>query len=325
MGAKVAYFFLDKTFGLASFIIPVFLVMLGMRLMRVYKVRIVRWFILLSLLLVWTSVFLAAMAGMMPVFDESFINPGGNHGKFVANWLTSLIGRPGLCGVLLLFAVFYLIYISKKTIEFIRGLFRLNIYKKLKFERKKKDEDESDEQDETVVDVQPDPVEFNNPQTQVLDFGMVGEDNLNDEVLTLEDETKDNDTSKEKVEKDRKLTDKAKGYTLLIILMSITIAGFAFSEIIPNTPEGIIRIGTGIYTVLICTMLVLALLQRSSLYALGALLFVFSDFILAWNKFTSPIENAGLLIMIPYYLGQWLIYIRSTPFRVGPEMRLMRF
>ena len=130
---------------------------------------------------------------------------------------------------------------------------------------------------------------------------------------------------REKVEKDRKLTDKAKGYTLLIILMSVTIAGFAFSEIIPNAPEGIIRIGTGIYTVLICTMLVLALLQRSSLYALGALLFVFSDFILAWNKFTAPIENAGLLIMIPYYLGQWLIYIRSTSFRVGPEMRLMRF
>lgn len=130
---------------------------------------------------------------------------------------------------------------------------------------------------------------------------------------------------KEKVEKDRKLTDKAKGYTLLIILMSVTIAGFAFSEIIPNAPEGIIRIGTGIYTVLICTMLVLALLQRSSLYALGALLFVFSDFILAWNKFTAPIEYAGLLIMIPYYLGQWLIYIRSTSFRVGPEMRLMRF
>ena len=130
---------------------------------------------------------------------------------------------------------------------------------------------------------------------------------------------------KEKVEKDRKLTDKAKGYTLLIILMSITIAGFAFSEIIPNAPEGIIRIGTGVYTVLICTMLVLALLQRSSLYALGALLFVFSDFILAWNKFTAPIGNAGLLIMIPYYLGQWLIYIRSTSFRVGPEMRLMRF
>lgn len=129
----------------------------------------------------------------------------------------------------------------------------------------------------------------------------------------------------EKVERDRKLTEKAKGFAIIVFLMSATIAGFAFSEIVVNAPAGIIRTGAGIYTVLICTMLILALLQRSSLYALGALLFVFSDFILAWNMFTSPIENAGLLIMIPYYLGQWLIYIRSTSFRVGPEMRLMRF
>ena len=129
----------------------------------------------------------------------------------------------------------------------------------------------------------------------------------------------------EKVERDRKLTEKAKGFAIIVFLMSATIAGFAFSEIVVKAPAGIIRTGAGIYTVLICIMLILALLQRSSLYALGALLFVFSDFILAWNMFTSPIENAGLLIMIPYYLGQWLIYIRSTSFRVGPEMRLMRF
>lgn len=133
---------------------------------------------------------------------------------------------------------------------------------------------------------------------------------------------------REKVERDRKLTEKAKGFTILIILMCLFVAGVAFSRIIINAPAGVIRTGAGIYAILICTMLAMALLQRSSLYALyalGALLFVFSDFILAWNKFTSPIENAGLLIMIPYYLGQWLIYIRSTPFRVGPEMRLMRF
>ena len=129
----------------------------------------------------------------------------------------------------------------------------------------------------------------------------------------------------EKVERDRKLTEKAKGFTILIILMCLFVAGVAFSRIIINAPAGVIRTGAGIYAILICTMLAMALLQRSSLYALGALLFVFSDFILAWNKFTSPIENAGLLIMIPYYLGQWLLYIRSTPFRVGPEMRLMRF
>lgn len=128
-----------------------------------------------------------------------------------------------------------------------------------------------------------------------------------------------------KVEPDRKLTAKAKGYATMIILCTCALLAAAFFKIVPEAPAGAIRTGVGIYAVLICAMLVLALLQRSSLYALGAVLFVFSDFILAWNMFVEKIPGAGLLIMIPYYIGQWLLYIRSTPFRVGPEMRLIRF
>ncbi len=128
-----------------------------------------------------------------------------------------------------------------------------------------------------------------------------------------------------KVERDGKLTDKAMGYTFLINLLCAFIAGVAFTQIVRNAPEGILRIGAGIYVLLICFMLGLALFQRSSLYALGAVLFVFSDFILGWNMFKEPIEGSMWMIMIPYYLGQWLIYIRSTSFRAGPGIRLMRF
>ena len=128
-----------------------------------------------------------------------------------------------------------------------------------------------------------------------------------------------------KVDRDGKLTEKAMGYTFIIGLLCVFIAGTAFSKIVTNAPAGVLRIGTGIYVLLICFMLGLALFQRSSLYALGAVMFVFSDFILGWNLFTEPIRNSKWLIMIPYYFGQWLIYIRSTSFRVAPEMRLMRF
>jgi S-DNA-T family DNA segregation ATPase FtsK/SpoIIIE len=202
LGAKVAYFFLNETFGLAAYIIPLFMVMLGMKLMKVYKVRIVRWFILLSLLVVWTSVFLAAVTSMIPVFDNSFINPGGNHGKFVVNWLTSLVGRPGVMGVLLLFAVFYLLYISKKTIDVIRSLFRLGVYKKMKakFER----ESSLDETNDMVIETQPDPAEFNNPEAQVLDFNLGGETALKDEVKIFEDEVSVVEESVEKKEKNDK-------------------------------------------------------------------------------------------------------------------------
>lgn len=128
-----------------------------------------------------------------------------------------------------------------------------------------------------------------------------------------------------KVEHDRKLTAKAKGLAFMLLLMIAALLAVVFTQIVPHAPEGIIRIGVSIYAVLISAMLYFALLQRSSLFALGAVLFVFSDFILAWNKFVEPIPYSGLLIMIPYYSGQFLLFMRSTPYRVKKGLRGLRF
>lgn len=128
-----------------------------------------------------------------------------------------------------------------------------------------------------------------------------------------------------KVEHDRKLTGKAKGYLAMVIFCIIALLATAFTRIIPNTPAGLMRIGTSIYAILISTMLLTALLQRSSLFALGAIMFVFSDFILAWNKFVGPVPLRDYLVLVSYYLAQWLLFIRATKFRVAPQMRLLRF
>lgn len=128
-----------------------------------------------------------------------------------------------------------------------------------------------------------------------------------------------------KVEPDRKLTAKVKGQALVYLLLVAAILFVAFTKIVPCADAGVIRIGVCIYAGLISTMLFSALMQRSSLYALGAVLFVFSDFILAWNKFVDPIQHSGLLIMTTYYLGQYLLFIRSTPYRVKPGLRTLRF
>ncbi|MCR4765777.1 MAG: lysoplasmalogenase [Bacteroidaceae bacterium] len=87
---------------------------------------------------------------------------------------------------------------------------------------------------------------------------------------------------------------------------------FAFVNVVPMAPTGIIRVGVSIYCVLILIMLWTALLHRDVWFALGATLFVVSDFILAWNKFVSPIDHASWWIMVPYYAAQWLLFIRAT-------------
>ena len=54
-----------------------------------------------------------------------------NHGIQVVNFITQLVGKPGLLAVLVITAVLYLIYLSAKTIEIIRNMFRLNLLKKV--------------------------------------------------------------------------------------------------------------------------------------------------------------------------------------------------
>jgi uncharacterized membrane protein YhhN len=129
----------------------------------------------------------------------------------------------------------------------------------------------------------------------------------------------------QKVEHDGKLTAKAKGYLVMLGICIGVLLLLTLAKIAPAAPAGVIRAGVCIYTAVICTMLLTAMLQRSSLFALGAVLLVFSDFILAWNLFVEPIPGENLLIMIPYYLGQWLLFVRATSYRVKTPLRLMRF
>lgn len=128
-----------------------------------------------------------------------------------------------------------------------------------------------------------------------------------------------------KVERGDKLTARAIGHLSIFSMMIIVLLVTTFTYIVPQVPEGWLRVGVGVYTILICGMFLMALLQRSSLYALGGALFVVSDLILAWNMFVEPVEYAGAMIMITYYLAQWLLFIRATPYEVAHPVRLLRF
>ena len=87
---------------------------------------------------------------------------------------------------------------------------------------------------------------------------------------------------------------------------------FAFALVIPKVPEPWLQIGCGVYAVLITAMFGLSLMQRPPLCAIGAALFLISDMILSWNKFVGPVTAEKWLIMVPYYLGQLLIWLGAA-------------
>jgi uncharacterized membrane protein YhhN len=69
-----------------------------------------------------------------------------------------------------------------------------------------------------------------------------------------------------------------------------------------------------VYVAVITAMVLMAIRRKdgtnvTSYYTVltGALLFVASDYMIAWNKFYLPISNSGLWIMLTYAMAQYLL------------------
>ena len=143
VGAYWANFWINHCFGFSAFIIPVFLIAAAMKLMRAYKVRLWKWFLHCTVLVIWISV--TASFCLQELFENltgwNFINPGGNHGMFICHWLNQRIGVIGTFMTLLLVAIAYLAYVSNETIQWIRRLLNPVDYIKSKMPAKEKTED----------------------------------------------------------------------------------------------------------------------------------------------------------------------------------------
>jgi uncharacterized membrane protein YhhN len=96
----------------------------------------------------------------------------------------------------------------------------------------------------------------------------------------------------------------------------LALGGFMYSQFLPALrPQGsVMLLAVAAYVVAILLMTLRAILTRSALIALGALLFLASDAVLGWNRFAAPVRWADLWIMLLYWSGQGLLaYSVSRP------------
>lgn len=181
LGAYTAYFFIKQCFGLPAFIIPLFLILLSLRMMKAYtNVNLLKWFMVLAIIMVWLSVTFAKF--LAPFFIDSSFSPGGDHGLFICQQIEGYLGSPGLTAVLALIAIGFLTYISAETIYFIRKLLNPSkIFNRVKFTihdtSNKKDEDT--EQPNNPEE----PLVFDNPYTETVEWNT--KDNQHDEKTSV--------------------------------------------------------------------------------------------------------------------------------------------
>ena len=181
IGAWCSWFFIKRCFGLPAFLIPLFLLLLGVHLTKAYKVNLFKWFFSLMILMIWASVAMSLL--LTSFFTDTCYSPGGDHGLYVCNYLGNLVGTPGLTAILGLTAIAFLTYLSAETILIIRKLLNPSKFiNKVKFVVANNDPNEKPDSYEDLMKEDDEPTVFDNPVEQVVEFKKDGTAEVIDQV-----------------------------------------------------------------------------------------------------------------------------------------------
>ena len=118
IGAILSYELITLTFGISAFLIPVFVILAGLKLMRIYQPNLWKWFFYLMIVMEWCSISFAKF--LTPLCGNLSFNPGGAHGLYCMQTIENIVGAPGLIILLAFTALTFLTYLSAKTITYVR-------------------------------------------------------------------------------------------------------------------------------------------------------------------------------------------------------------
>ena len=166
IGAYASWFFIKRCFGLAAFLSPIFLLLLAVNMMRAYKVNLLKWFMCLTILMIWASITMAKF--LAPFFESACYNPGGDHGLAICQQIEGFIGTPGLTAILALTAIAFLVYLSMETVIILRKI--MNPFHYLKSIPMTINIGSGDSGQDTTDGIVEDPTVFDNPEAQTVEF-----------------------------------------------------------------------------------------------------------------------------------------------------------
>ena len=187
VGAYAAWYFIKRSFGLSAFFIPIFLFLVSIHLIKAYRVNLLKWFMALMILMIWSSVTFSKF--LSPFFIDACYNPGGDHGLYIQQAIENLLGAPGLTAILALTAIAFLTYLSAETIFIIRKILNPSKFiDKVKFKITNNDPNEPKESYEDLIKTEEDPIVFDDPATQTVEFKPDGKAVVIDNIYNQDEE-----------------------------------------------------------------------------------------------------------------------------------------
>ena len=127
-GAFIAQKMINNGFGIFSILIPVFVILMGLKWMKVWKGSLSKAFIFTALAIIFGSISAAFINKLSPL---SFIRWGGVHGEGIETILENSIGWPGIVLLIVLFAIILVVLFKKSSMFTIqdtlsKGIDRMN-------------------------------------------------------------------------------------------------------------------------------------------------------------------------------------------------------
>ena len=121
-GAILSDILVNKGFGVSTFFLLFFLAFVGLRLMKVKYVNLIKYFIICSILTIWTSITISFLFG--PFFKDTAYFIGGAHGSVMSGLMEKYFGYPGTFMILIVVIIILMAIISSRTIIYIQRLFK---------------------------------------------------------------------------------------------------------------------------------------------------------------------------------------------------------
>lgn len=151
-GAFLANKLMNGFMGIFALVIPVYIALVGLKLMKVRFYSLIQSFLMCAFLLIWGSITLAFLQDQVynkQMGESSFLLWGGSHGYAIEKILQNTLGIPGVILVLVLLMVIFIVITKNASVQFFRNVFRSPLkLKNLKKEEPTKPEVEEDEEDE---------------------------------------------------------------------------------------------------------------------------------------------------------------------------------
>lgn len=203
-GAKLSYHMINNGFGVASIFLIAFIFMASIKMMRLVKIRLMKWFVCCVIMTLWFSLFLGYT--FYPLYKDSFYYLGGKHGYLLSSWIVAQIGAVGFYLLILAIMLCFFIYLNSKTTGIIRDTLTLKFIKNRVGNKDEVSENIADEKTTEIEvkeknnDENSEEAEDNKTKYNPLDFIMNDEEHTTQESIT-DNNAKEDNTSEDNLPK----------------------------------------------------------------------------------------------------------------------------